>query len=88
MNNQKREMFLMIADGNMCTLPILYHFDKLSRCNDVLNYLLRNRITGDKFITLFKECNNSILTMASEILKRINKDLQRKEIIGGKDYKV
>jgi len=88
MDNLRRDKFLMIADGRMELLPLLYHVDKLTYCNHVLSYMIKHRIIGENLCNLFNDCNNSILKTLSELTRRIKKDLHRKEIIGGKDYRI
>lgn len=79
---------LMIADGDMRVLPILYHADRLTRCDEVLAYLVSNRIFGIKLLNYFQDHNNSILNLLSDILRRVDKASEKQKILAGKDYKV
>lgn len=88
MNEIRRQMMLKIADGNMSTLPILYHADRLRRCDEVLQYLLKNKLTGNQLLSYFQEQNSSILNLLSDILRRVDKERQKQKILAGKDYLV
>lgn len=88
MNEIRRQMMLKIADDEMRVLPILYHADRLTRCDEVLMYLIKNNITGIKLLNYFQDQNNSILNLLSDILRRVNKESKKQKILAGKDYKV
>ena len=88
MDNIRRNRFLMIADGKMELMPVLYHIDRLRFCDHVLAYMIKHRLMGDNLLSFFNDCDKSILKTMSELIKRIKKDSHRQEIIGGQDYRI
>lgn len=83
----RREMMFKIADGNVQIFPRLYHLDRLTRCDDVLAFLLRENITGRRFLDcLREEHGGSVLELAKWAIKKINRDAETRPIIGGRDF--
>ena len=86
MTPQRRDLMLRVVDGHQSVLPLVYHADRLTRCDEVLVWLIKNNITGFRFISFFQEKDFSILQTFSDVLRRINKEKQCSPIIAGKDY--
>lgn len=79
---------LRIGDGVPDTLPLLYHLDRLTRCDEVLAFMLREKITGQKFAGKVKnEHGGSILEFVKWAIQKINRDLEKRPIVAGKDYR-
>lgn len=67
-------MFQVMEDLAMI-LPILYHLDQYHRCDEMLLWLIKNNLTGQKFLDWFKfECHSSFLSMSKNILSRVEKN--------------
>lgn len=88
MDTNRRMKMLKILDGQPELPTLLWHFDKLSRCDEVLDWLIKNRVTGKRLVEFYETYNCSILSCASDILKRINAETVAGKIIAGKDYHV
>ena len=88
MSDRRRNLFMAVADGVQTTFPMLYQFDRLTRCDEVLDYCFRNRITGHNLMALLNEQGKSVLNVISELLRRINKERRKSEVIVGKDYRI
>ncbi len=67
-------------------LQALWHLNNLVRCDEVLEWLIREKKTGPRFIQFLKEQGSSVLWVASEILKRLEHEKVRRPIIAGRDY--
>lgn len=78
-----------IADGQAHVGFYLWHFKSLARCEDILDWCLKNRVTGKEFL-LFSRfyCGGSILETAKEILRRIDKSETTAPIVLGRDYRI
>lgn len=89
MNQKRRELILKIADGYQPNLSILYHLDRFKHAERILDFFVRNNITGKKFFDLYQnEFKLSWLQMGKWAVAKINKSRELKPIIGGRDYRV
>lgn len=77
-----------VVDGDPRLGVPLWHFNSLTRCDEILDYLLRNRLTGTEFALFMRfYCGGSILGTAREILRRIDSNEECSPILVGRDYK-
>ena len=89
MTEQRRNLMLDAMDGHSELAPLMWHLDRLTRCDQVLMWLIKNKITGQKLNEYWlKEHRGSILGMCKEIIRRICKDNELRPILVGRDYKV
>ena len=89
MNPKRRELILTIADGHQENLSILYHLDRFKHSERILEFFVRNKITGRKFFELYQnEFKLSWLSMGKWAVMKINKSKELRPIIGGRDYRV
>lgn len=87
MSQRQRELVLRAADGHLDTLPILYNFLNYKRCDEIMSWLLQNRITGHNLIALVnREFGNQILSVVKYILMKIDRDRVMKPLFLGRDY--
>lgn len=86
MTESERYKMLTIIDGQNEAIPFVFQIDKFRRREEILDYLIRNRITGKKIIAYFQDEKRSILNMIADVLRRIDKRKNKAKIIGGKDY--
>lgn len=89
MTNQDREMILsVVADGDINQLgPIVYQLYNYTRYMEMFQWLLSNKITGDRVWTLFLECHCSPYTLAVKILRQVEKNKAKDKILYGIDYR-
>lgn len=87
MTKQRRELMFKVMDGQESVLPILHFLNQFERCDDMLNWALRNRLTGRdlaQFLTV--QFGNSLLTFAKFVLMKLSHDLQMQPVIVGRDF--
>jgi hypothetical protein len=84
MTERERLLMLKVADGFKGNFYILYNLKKhYPACEKILEYLLINRIVGEKLFKWIKvDLNNSPLTAWKFCLQKINSDKNRKVIYG------
>lgn len=84
---RRLDVMRRVADGIPALGVPLWHFNSLTRCDEILAWLLRNRITGAElqmFMRIY--CHNSILGTAKEILRRIDANETAQPILVGRDF--
>lgn len=71
-----RGLMLEVSEGNKNVLPIMHHLNThYPRCEQILQWLKRNKITGEKLLVWIKgEFNSSPLKAYSYILGKIHKE--------------
>jgi hypothetical protein len=75
MSPERRNLILMIADGNPKALPYLYEFDKLVFAEKFYTWLILNRITGNTFVEYWeKKFQYSFKAFTEFILKHLKED--------------
>jgi hypothetical protein len=78
MTDKERDFFLRVYDGNENTLQYLYYLDCIlpkPKLLPALSWLVKNKLTGIKFITWIKtECNGSLLEMVRRLTMHIEND--------------
>lgn len=85
MTEFKRKIILDVADGNHDCLRILYSLEQFKKCDQMVFWLFKNEIKGQKLIEVYKSVDSSPLNLANGILKRLEKDKNKKVTI--KDLK-
>ena len=86
MDNLRRSLLLKVMDGDPMLAPVMWHFDKLIRCDEVLRWCVSNGLVGKRFMSFYEEHGCSILRSASYILKRINAETISGKVMAGRDY--
>lgn len=87
MTEQKRQLMLEVMDGFPPNATLLYHLNSFTRCEQILLWLIKNRVTGKNLFEFHKvQFQGSILNMAKEILRRIDHNQELKPILVGKDF--
>lgn len=80
-------MMQRVADGIPQIGIPLWHFNNLTRCDEILSWLIKQRITGKEFQLFMKfYCEGSILNTAKEILRRIDANEECSPILVGRDF--
>lgn len=66
---------------------LMSQIHNFTRCDDILSWLIRNKITGYRLINWFKEdCHKSVLEMGSYILSVLKRDAKT-PVLYGVDWK-
>lgn len=88
MSPKRKDLILMVWDGDDRTLRHLWMVNNLYRADEVLAYLIQNRLTGKRLVAFIEEDHKgSLLKAMCEVLRRINRDLEAKPLIVGKDIR-
>lgn len=83
-----RELMLAVFDGEARTLTQLHFMSNLERVDEVLTWLVKNKITGKKFLGwLQEEFDGSLLDCVCDILRRVNREILARPLIHGKDIR-
>lgn len=88
MNPRRRALMFRVMDGRPDVLPYLHFLDRFVRCDDILSWLIENRLTGKQFLSWSKELFGvSMLKMAAFVLSRLEKQTgkTKRPVIVGKD---
>lgn len=72
MSDRVRYLILQCVDTKQSLLPLMYNIYHFSRHEEVLSYLVRQKITGDKLLTFQREFNNSVFEMVKYIVEKID----------------
>ena len=89
MDERRRELMLTVLNERPSSKLLqvhLYHLDRITRCDELLLWLIKARMTGQTLIDHIIAGRVTPLELARFILKRVNRDLVEQPIIGGKDY--
>ena len=86
MSPRRRQLMQAVMEGRPELPNIMWHFDRLTRCDAALEWCIKNKITGVKFVEFYQENGCSILRTAANILERINAETVKGKILAGKDY--
>lgn len=81
-------MFAVIADQQ--TPEMLHHmhfFDDLVRCDEVLDWCVKNKVTGRAFLYFVREYGGTPLPAAQEILRRIFREAKPRPLFAGTDIR-
>jgi len=85
-SNRKRELMYKAYGGNPRANLILQFLDHHVRCEDILEWLVKNNIVGTELVTYHKhECHGSHLLMFETIVSKIDKK-ERTPTLLGRDW--
>lgn len=75
-----------VMDGQQEILPYLHHFDCFRRCNEILTWLIQNRLTGKEFLSWVRgHFGQSMLEVSRMILMRIDREKETMPVLWGRD---
>ena len=84
---ERRLKMLKVIDGHPGLPTVMFHWHKFRRCDEILDWLLLNRMTGNTlFAWLRGEFEMGTLSMARFILMKIDKEKEERPILVGRDY--
>lgn len=84
---KRREMMLRICEGRPDIAPPLYTIYQHVACDEIFQWLLDNKLTGEKFrLWLLNEYANSSLMMIAHVVKKITRDVKVRKQYAGKDF--
>lgn len=88
MSQSRRERMLKVIDDHPGVPPYMFYLHHLGRCDEALDWLIRNRLTGKHFLEWMKNVHgNSIVNVMSQILKQLERKTEDpRAIIVGRDY--
>jgi tRNA A37 threonylcarbamoyladenosine biosynthesis protein TsaE len=87
MSEERRILHLMVMDGDASAAPLLYHLDKYRRADELLKWLIRNGLTGRRFVEWVKcEHGNSVLKAGAYLLMKIEHEKKTRPVLIGDDY--
>jgi len=87
MTPQRRDLMLQVMNGEPQALHYLHHLNFYTRCDDILSWLIKSRLTGKEFIQWSRfSFRDSMLNMSKHILSRIEKT-DKNSILYGIDFK-
>lgn len=83
-----RALLLEVWDHEPQTLRHLYQMANLVWCDEALGWLVRNNLTGRKFVQWIQhDHEGSLLGAMSHIRMKLLRDLEMKPIFHGKDMR-
>jgi hypothetical protein len=76
-----------IMDGNANIAPIMYHFNNYRRCDQMLVWLIRNRLIGETFLSWMRiNHKNSPFLTAAFVLSKVKKEKNVQPVLADKDF--
>ena len=84
MSDEHRRLVIKLAGGDARTFPLIHSMEHLPRRDIIYRWLFRNGITGEKLFSFFEERKFSWASVASDVLKRVEK-VDKRPLIMGKD---
>jgi hypothetical protein len=84
MRYSHKQALLQIIDNDYRVPPLIYSFELCYRRLEVYRWLIKNGVTGKKFIEFYAQFNNSYLRCLKFILSKID-GVKKETIIAGKD---
>jgi hypothetical protein len=87
LTSRTRELAHTVLNGDHTLLPVLCYLASYRRYDQILTWLVQNRMTGYNFRQwIALQWGNRLMGMAQEILRRIDRDTEVKPIFYGKDF--
>jgi hypothetical protein len=86
MQERRRQNLLRVIDGCQEAVGIAFHINNLKHCDSILNYMIKEKITGKKVIDLYLSQDSSVINFCAEIIRRANRQRKKEKIYAGKDY--
>lgn len=81
-------MMFKISDGKEKALPYLHFIYNMTRCDEALSWLVKNKICGQRFLDFVRmECDNSLLKLGSVLKSKIEKEKELRPLYVGRDVK-
>lgn len=89
MDIKRRELILKVVGDDTRVMEVMYHFDHFVHAETMLEWLVKNKLTGKAFYELYLgEFKASWLSMGKWVVMKINKDKEVKALYAGKDFRV
>lgn len=86
MSGKRRELMHCVMDGDFRIITFLHHVDGYRRCDEVLTWLVRNKITGKVFIEWSQfHFGHSLMEPIRYIRDQIDKEREAQPILFGRD---
>lgn len=72
MTEAHRALIFMVAADDSRAFPFLHSLEQLKRRDDIYSWLIKNKITGTRFVEFMIERRGSLVAVHRDILKRID----------------
>lgn len=76
MNSQQRSKILRILDDRPDAAPWLFHIYQLQKCDAIFDWLIQNKLMGQRFMELAK-VHGTPLTLLTFLVSKVEKDPMR-----------
>lgn len=87
MSPRRRELILKVCDGDSRVLPALHMCTQFYRCDEMVEWLLKHKITGHNLWDWIKESHGgSYFSMAKFVLTRVKREAVLQPVIAGRDF--
>jgi len=89
MDPRTRDLCFQIFDGRLqdqtiwVFLNVIRH---MARCNEILGWIVRHRMTGANFTGWVRDRGFTPLELCRAVLKRLDSDVVPRPILRGRDY--
>lgn len=88
MTPYRRDRFLRVVDGCAPLVNIMAHWNKLHRCDEILEFCIRSHLTGKDLLAWMRaHYGQFIFAPAQEILRRIDRDAAPKTLLLDRDFR-
>lgn len=90
LTEKRRFLMLKVLDGfpNGNAIVALSIFDRYRRCDEALQWLIKNKLTGRRFCEFMQyEHGWKALFALKDIMRRVYNESEERPIIGGKDFR-
>lgn len=82
-----RDLILTVLDGDRALMPVLYYLKSYRRYEQILLWLIRNRLTGHQFREwISHEWGTRLMDMTKHILMKIDRGNEPQPIFMGGEF--
>ena len=83
----RRKFMLNIVQDRSEIVPFMHYLDRFHRCDDMLEWLVKNNLTGLRFLDFTKDrCKGSMLEVARYLLQRCEKTKEARPVLIMRDF--
>lgn len=84
MSEKRRKLTIEVFDGCPQVLPLLHEIHQFVRADDILLWLIRNKIKGSRFFEFYSQFEFSKIRFGKYVLTQIEHS-KKLNLIAGKD---
>lgn len=83
---KRRELIVRVMNDEPRVLPLIFHIQMMRRCDEALQWMIDNHLTGTTFHSWFKEVQEgSPLKLIAFLKKQINRSRDTQPVFGQVD---